>query len=57
MIEAPHYLIFLSEEKDHYIENAGYRAQDIMPVSYTHLGIKVIYYVILFFLAADKLVA
>lgn len=30
MIEAPHYLIFLSEEKDHYIENAGYRAQDIM---------------------------
>jgi hypothetical protein len=26
MIEAPHYLIFLSEEKDHYIENAGYRA-------------------------------
>lgn len=30
MIEAPHYLIFLSEEKDHYIENAGYRTQDIM---------------------------
>ena len=30
MIEAPHYLIFLSEEKDYYIENAGYRVQDIM---------------------------
>lgn len=30
MIEAPHYLIVLSEEKDHYIENAGYRVQDIM---------------------------
>jgi nitroreductase len=30
MIEAPHYLIFLSEEKDHYIENAGYRAQDLL---------------------------
>ena len=30
MIEAPHYLIFLSEEKEHYIENAGYRTQDIM---------------------------
>lgn len=30
MIEAPHYLIFLSEEKDHYIENTGYVAQDIM---------------------------
>lgn len=30
MIEAPHYLIFLSEEKDHYIENTGYAAEDIM---------------------------
>jgi len=30
MIEAPHYLIFLSEEKDNYIENAGYAVQDIM---------------------------
>ncbi len=30
MIEAPHYLIFLSEDKDHYLENAGYRVQDIM---------------------------
>lgn len=30
MIEAPHYLIFLSEEKDYYLENVGYRAQDIM---------------------------
>lgn len=30
MIEAPHYLIFLSEEKEHYLENVGYRAQDIM---------------------------
>ncbi len=30
MIEAPHYLIFLSEEKDYYIENAGYRVQDTM---------------------------
>jgi nitroreductase len=30
MIEAPHYMIFLSEEKDHYIENTGYAAQDIM---------------------------
>ncbi|HOK48886.1 MAG TPA: nitroreductase family protein [Sedimentibacter sp.] len=30
MIEAPHYLIFLSEEKEHYIENAGYRVQDLM---------------------------
>lgn len=30
MIEAPHYLIVLSEEKDHYLENAGYRVQDIM---------------------------
>lgn len=30
MIEAPHYMIFLSEEKDHYIENTGYAAEDIM---------------------------
>ncbi|MEL7648554.1 MAG: nitroreductase family protein [Sedimentibacter sp.] len=30
MLEAPHYLIFLSEEKDHFIENTGYAAQDIM---------------------------
>lgn len=30
MIEAPNYLIFLSEDKDHYLENAGYRVQDIM---------------------------
>ncbi|MDI9495882.1 MAG: nitroreductase family protein [Bacillota bacterium] len=30
MIEAPHYLVFLSEEKDYYIENAGYRVQDLM---------------------------
>ncbi|MFA9424460.1 MAG: nitroreductase family protein [Sedimentibacter sp.] len=30
MIEAPHYMVFLSEEKDHYIENTGYAAQDLM---------------------------
>ncbi len=30
MIEAPHYMIFLSEEKDYYIENTGYAAEDIM---------------------------
>lgn len=30
MIDAPHYLIFLSEEKDRYIENTGYAVQDIM---------------------------
>lgn len=30
MIDAPHYLVFLSEEKNHYIENIGYMAQDIM---------------------------
>ncbi len=30
MIEAPHYLIFLSEEKKHYLENVGYAAQDVM---------------------------
>lgn len=28
MLDAPHYLIFLSEEKDHYIENTGYAAED-----------------------------
>lgn len=30
MIEAPHYLIFLSEDKKHYLENVGYAAQDVM---------------------------
>ncbi len=30
MIEAPHYLIFLSDDHEYYIENVGYRAQDIM---------------------------
>ena len=30
MLEAPHYMVFLSEEKEHYIENTGYAAQDIM---------------------------
>ena len=30
MLEAPHYMIFLSEEKDHFIENTGFAAQDIM---------------------------
>lgn len=30
MIEAPHYLIVLSEENEHYLENAGYRVQDMM---------------------------
>ncbi|NYB73307.1 nitroreductase family protein [Sedimentibacter hydroxybenzoicus DSM 7310] len=30
MIEAPHYLIFLSEDKGHYIENTGYAVQNIM---------------------------
>lgn len=29
MIEAPQYLFFLSEEKDHYLENAGYAAEDV----------------------------
>lgn len=29
MIEAPHYLLFLSEVKEHYIENAGYAAEDV----------------------------
>lgn len=30
MIEAPHYLIFLSEDKEHYIENTGYTVQNVM---------------------------
>ncbi len=30
MLEAPHYLLFFSEEKDNYIENTGYAVQDIM---------------------------
>jgi len=30
MIKAPHYLIFLSEEKEHYIENTGYAVQDLI---------------------------
>lgn len=30
MIKAPHYLIILSEDKEHYIENAGYVGQNIM---------------------------
>ncbi len=30
MIEAPHYLLFLSEDKEHYIENTGYAVQDVM---------------------------
>ena len=30
MLDAPHYLIFLSEEKEYYIENTGYAAQDLM---------------------------
>jgi len=30
MIEAPHYLIVLSEEKDYYIENTGYICENIM---------------------------
>src|SRR6056297_2763451 len=29
MIEAPHYLIMLSENKEHYIENAGYFGEKI----------------------------
>jgi putative nitroreductase len=29
MIDAPHYLLFLSEERDHYIENIAYAAEDI----------------------------
>ncbi len=29
MIDAPHYLLFLSEEKDHYIENIAYAAEDV----------------------------
>ncbi len=38
MIDAPHYLIFLSEEKDHYIENIGYAAQDVRLKAY-ELGV------------------
>lgn len=30
MLDAPHYLIFLSEEREHYIENTGYSVQYIM---------------------------
>jgi len=30
MIEAPHYLIVLSNEMDHYIENTGYVCEDLM---------------------------
>jgi len=30
MLEAPHYLIFLSEDKEHYLENIGYAAQNVM---------------------------
>jgi nitroreductase len=29
MIEAPHYLIFLSEDKEHYLENIGYAVEDV----------------------------
>ena len=29
MLDAPHYLILLSEEKEHYIENTGYAVEDI----------------------------
>lgn len=29
MLDAPHYLIFLSDEKDHYIENTAYAAEDV----------------------------
>lgn len=29
MIDAPHYLLFLSEVKDHYLENASYAAEDV----------------------------
>ncbi|MGD9570184.1 MAG: nitroreductase family protein [Sedimentibacter sp.] len=38
MLDAPHYLIFLSEEKDHYIENVGYAAQDTRLKAY-ELGV------------------
>lgn len=38
MIDAPHYLIFLSEEKDYYIENVGYAAQDVRLKAY-ELGV------------------
>lgn len=29
MLDAPHYLIFLSEEKDYYLENTSYAAEDV----------------------------
>src|SRR5690554_3318864 len=29
MLEAPHYIIILSEEKEYYLENTGYVGQDI----------------------------
>ena len=29
MLDAPHYLIFLSDEKKHYIENTAYAAEDV----------------------------
>ena len=34
MLDAPHYLIFLSEEKEHYIENTGYAVEDIRLKAY-----------------------
>jgi len=38
MIEAPHYLIVLSEDKDHYIENTGYIFENVMLKAY-ELGV------------------
>jgi nitroreductase len=38
MIEAPHYLIVLSDEKDHYIENTGYIFENVMLKAY-ELGV------------------
>jgi nitroreductase len=38
MLDAPHYLIFLSEESDHYIENTGYVAEDVRLKAY-ELGV------------------
>lgn len=38
MLDAPHYLIFLSEESDHYIENTGYAAEDVRLKAY-ELGV------------------
>lgn len=38
MIEAPHYLLILSDEKDHYIENTGYVCENIMLKAY-ELGV------------------